>query len=106
MKREWIRLRKATRLSSPKSYGATGSEQQTNPPSPSLRRDRPQMDADEELGIAAKGDKKRKKRGQKEIPRKDKRRIKREGTRLRKATRGFSTKISDSIDRQQSIGEH
>ena len=36
--REWIRLRKA--------YGATGSEQQTNPPSPSLRRDKPQMDAD------------------------------------------------------------
>src|SRR5258707_1093117 len=78
--REWIRLRKATRLSSPKSYGATGSEQQTNPPSPSLRRDRPQMDADEELGIAAKRHKKRKKRRPRKISRKDKPRMNANGS--------------------------
>src|SRR5258708_31350076 len=80
MKREWIRLRKATRLSLPKSYGATGSEQQTNPPSPSLRRDRPQMDADEELGIAAKRHKKRKKRRPRRISRKDKPRMNANGS--------------------------
>src|SRR5260221_14257241 len=58
--REWIRLRKATRLSSPKSYGATGSEQQTNPPFPSLPPRKPEKEPAEVQHRPAKGGKKRK----------------------------------------------
>src|SRR5260370_32814404 len=45
--REWIRLRKATRLSSPKSYGATGSELTRR------TEKQPQMHADKDRIAAA-----------------------------------------------------